>query len=106
MALVLAFITGILSILFAASLMDSYLVKRRQYHLIWAIAFALSFLGMLLWVLREGLGQSELLYRLFTTAGVLIPAYFGSGMISLMFPQLIEGTKTLTIGGTEVERKG
>ena len=97
MALVLAFITGVVSILFAASLMDHYLVKRRQYHLLWAIAFAVSFLGMLFWVLREGLGQSEFLYSLFTTAGVLIPAYFGSGMISMMFPQLLEGT----IGGTE-----
>ena len=61
MALVLAFITGILSILFAASLMDHYLVKRRQYHLIWAIGFVLAFLGSLFWVLREGLGQSELI---------------------------------------------
>ena len=57
---------------------------------------------MLFWVLREGLGQSELLYSLwFVTGGVLVPAYFGSGMISMMFPQLIQGTKTLTIGGTE-----
>ena len=35
MAIVLAFITGVLSIIFAASMMDHYLVKRRQYHLIW-----------------------------------------------------------------------
>ena len=98
MALVLAFITGILGIIFAASLMDHYLVKRRQYHLLWAIGFGLFFLGMLFWVLREGLGQSELLYSLwFVTGGVLVPAYFGSGMISLMFPQLTEGT----IGGVE-----
>jgi len=98
MALVLAFITGIVSILFAASLMDHYLVKRRQYHLIWSIGFGLFFMGMLFWVLREGLGQSELLYRLwYVTGGVLVPAYFGSGMISMMYPQLLEGT----IGGSE-----
>ena len=108
MAIALAFITGVLSIIFAASMMDHYLVKRRQYHLIWAIGFGLLFLGMLFWVLREGLGQSELLYSLwFVTGGVLVPAYFGSGMISMMFPQLIQGTKTLTIGGTErVIKKG
>ena len=88
MSLALAYVTGILSLLFAASLLEQYLAKRQPYHLLWATAFGLVSMSMVLWFLRETLGLNQWIFRLWYLSGaMLVPAYLGTGMMYLMAPR-------------------
>ena len=88
MALFLAYLCGLLGLLFGASLLEQYLARRQTSHLLWGIAFLLFSAAMGIWFLRETFGLGELIYRLWYLAGVaLAPVYLGTGVVYLMVPQ-------------------
>ena len=88
MSLALAYVTGILSLLFAASLLDQYLTRRQPYHILWAAALVLFSTAMLLWFLRETFGLNQWVFRLwYLTGAMLVPAYLGTGFLYLMAPR-------------------
>ena len=90
MSLALAYITGVLSLLFAASLLDQYLTKRQPYHLLWFIAFVLFSMAMGLGFLRETFGLNQWFYRLwFLSGNTLTAAFLGTGVLYLIAPRKV-----------------
>ena len=85
MALALAYITSVLSLLFAVSLLDQYLSRRQPFHLLWGVALIILSAAMVLWFLRETFGINQWIFRLwYVTGAMLVPAYLGTGMLYLM----------------------
>ena len=85
MPIALAYITGVLALLFGASLVEQYLSRRQPYHLFWAVGFLLFSAAMGLWFLRETFGLNEWLFRIwYITGPTLAAAYLGTGMIFMM----------------------
>ena len=88
MSVALAFIGGILGFIFAASLLDQYLARRRTYHLLWSVALFLFSVSMLMWFLRETFGMNQWVFRLWYISGAtLTPAYLGAGAVYMLAPR-------------------
>ena len=90
MALALSYITGILSLLFAASFLNQYLARREPQHLLWFGAFALFTMAMGMWFLRETFGLNQWILRLwFFSGAILVPAFLGTGILYLVAPRRV-----------------
>ena len=90
MSIFLAYVTSVLSLLFAASLLGQYLTRRQPYHLLWAVALLLFSVAMGLWFLRETLGLNQWIFRLWYLSGaMLVPAFLGTGLIYMMAPRKV-----------------
>ena len=90
MSIALAYVTAILSLLFAASLVEQYVMRRQPYHLLWAVALGLFSMAMVLWFLRETLGLNQWIFRLwFLSGAMLVPAYLGTGVLYMMAPRRV-----------------
>ena len=92
MSLALAYVTGILSLIFAFSLLDQYMTRRQPQHLLWFIAFLLLSMSMGVWFLRETFGLNQWFLRLWFLGGsMLIPAYLGTGVLYWIMPKKLAG---------------
>ena len=90
MSLGLSYITAILAVIFAASLADQYVARRQPYHLVWTATLMLISAAMVLWFVRELLGLSDWIYRLWYLSGpMLVPAYLGTGVLYMTAPRTI-----------------
>ena len=79
-----------MSLLFAASLVEQYVMRRQPYHLLWAVALGLFSMAMVLWFLRETVGLNQWIFRLwFLSGAMLVPAYLGTGMLYMMAPRRV-----------------
>ena len=95
MSLALSYVTSILSLLFAASLLAQYMKGKQTYHLLWAIAFMLFSMAMGLWFLRESFGLNQWIFRLWYLSGTMLAAtYLGTGMLFMIAPRRVAGAFT------------
>ena len=85
MNVVLPLLAAVVSLIFAAIVLDQYFARRKAYQLVWAIGlfmFALS-TGSAFWI--EAWGLSETAYRLWYLFGaILVAAYLGMGTLYLL----------------------
>lgn len=85
MSTVLPLAAAIISLTFAAAVLDQYFARRKAYQLIWAIGLFMFFLssGSAFWI--EAWGLNETAYRLWYLFGaVLVAAYLGMGTLYLL----------------------
>ena len=76
---------SVVSLVFAVTVLDQFLVRRKPYQLVWATGlfmFCIS-IGSVFWV--EAWGMNEIAYRLWYLFGaVLVAAYLGMGTLYLL----------------------
>lgn len=89
-------ITAVVSLLFAATVLEQYLERRRAYQLVWTAGLLLYSMASLMGSLREVYGTSEPVFRTwYFTGAMLVPAYLGMGTIYLVAGRrLAHGTMT------------
>ncbi len=76
---ILPLISAIVSLVFAAAVLDQFLARRRPYQLIWAIGLLMYFVstGTEFWT--EAWGLNETVYRLWYLFGaIFVAAYLGT----------------------------
>ncbi|MDO8751112.1 MAG: hypothetical protein Q7K03_08220 [Dehalococcoidia bacterium] len=77
--------TSVVSFLFALSMLDQFLERRRPYQLVWTIGLALYCLASLMQFVREAFQISEPVFRVwYFTGAMLVPAYLGMGTMYLV----------------------
>ena len=90
MSLALAYVTSILSLLFAASLLAQHSTRRQPHHVLWAVALILLSMAMGLWFLRETFGINQWIFRLWYLSGIMLAAaYLGTGMLYMITPRRV-----------------
>ena len=90
MSIFLAYVTSVLSLLFAASLLGQYMTRRQPYHLLWAVALLLFSVAMGVWFLRETFGLNPWIFRLWYLSGaMLVPAFLGTGVVYMIAPRKV-----------------
>ncbi|MFC2018608.1 hypothetical protein ACFLU4_01455 [Chloroflexota bacterium] len=85
---VVPLISAIVSLVFAITVLDQFLARRKAYQLIWAIGLLMYFIstGAEFWV--EAWGLNEVIYRLWYLFGaILVAAYLGIGTLYLLTPR-------------------
>ena len=88
MSLALAYVTSIISLLFSASLLDQYFVRRQTQHILWSVAFLLVAFAMFMWFLRESFGLNQWAFRLwYLTGATMVPALLAAGFIYWLGPR-------------------
>ncbi len=90
---VLPLISAIVSLVFAAVVLDQFFARRRPYQLIWAIGLLMYFVstGTEFWT--EAWGLNETVYRLWYLFGaIFVAAYLGMGTIYLLLRRNIAHT--------------
>lgn len=80
--------TSIVSLVFALTVLDQYLERRRAYQLVWSIGLILYFIASLIqgiWLLGV---DGEPVFRLwYLTGAMLVAAYLGMGSVYLHVPK-------------------
>ncbi len=80
--------SSLVSLLFAATLLDQYLVRRKTYQIIWAFGMFLYFISTGTEFLMLLNGPDPILYRLWYLCGaMLVAAYLGLGTAYLLAPR-------------------
>ena len=88
MALTLALVTTLIGTLFTLAVFVQYLSRRKPYQLVWTLGLLLYTVGAFLWFLREAVGMSGAIFRLwYLTGAMLVPAYLGTGTLWLLAPR-------------------
>jgi hypothetical protein len=90
MNIVLPLVSSIVSLIFAVTVLDQFLARRKPYQLIWAIGLFMFFIatGSVFWI--EAWGINETAYRLWYLFGaVLVAAYLGMGTLYLLAPRRV-----------------
>ena len=85
MNVVLPLAAAIISLIFAATVLDQYFARRKPYQLVWAIGLFMFFLSMgsAFWIEAQGLFETA--YRLWYLFGaILVAAYLGMGTLYLL----------------------
>mgnify|MGYP001279221978 CR=1 FL=1 len=85
MNFVIPLLASIVSLIFAATVLDQYFAKGKPYQLIWTMGLLMFFLSMgsAFWI--EAWGLNETAYRLWYLLGaVLVAAYLGMGTLYLL----------------------
>ena len=93
MNITLSLASGIISLIFALTVLDQFFARRKPYQLIWAIGLFMFFVatGSVFWV--EAWGMNETAYRLWYLSGaVLVAAYLGMGTLCLLTPRRVAHT--------------
>lgn len=81
-------ISAVVSLVFALTVFDQFLARRKSYQLIWAIGLFLYFIstGAEFWT--EAWGLNQVTYRLWYLCGaILVAAYLGMGTLYLLVPR-------------------
>ncbi|MEE8443655.1 MAG: hypothetical protein V3S37_07890 [Dehalococcoidia bacterium] len=77
--------TSIVSFVFALTVLDQYLERRRSYQLLWTVGLMLYFLASLMQFVREAFQISEPVFRTwYFTGAMLVPVYLGMGTMYLV----------------------
>ncbi len=90
---VLPLISAIVSLGFAAAVLDQFFARRKPYQLIWAIGLFMYFMstGSEFWTQMWGL--NEVIYRLWYLFGaILVAAYLGMGTVYLLVRRRVAHT--------------
>ncbi len=85
MNIVLPLVSSIVGLIFAVTVLDQFLARRKPFQLIWAIGLFMFFIsiGSVFWM--EAWGLNEIAYRLWYLFGaVLVAAYLGMGTLYLL----------------------
>ena len=87
---VIPLISTIVSLIFALTVLDQWVARRKSYQLVWAIGllmYSIS-IGSVFWI--EAWGMNETAYRLWYLFGaVLVAAYLGMGTLYLLAKQRV-----------------
>lgn len=98
MALSLAMATTIIGILFTLAVFNQYLSRGKPYQLIWSLGLLLYTIGAFIWLLREAMGTSDTIFRLwYLTGAMLVPAYLGTGTVWLLAPRGVSRVVTAVL---------
>ena len=85
---VIPLISTIVSLIFAITVLDQWVARRKSYQLVWAIGLFLYFIGTGTEFWMEGWGLNAGIYRLWYLSGaILVAAYLGMGTIYLLMRQ-------------------
>ncbi len=90
MGIVLPLASGIVSLIFALTVLDQFFARRKPYQLIWAMGLLMYFIGTgaEFWV--EAWGLNEAIYRLWYLFGaIFVAAYLGMGTLYLLTPRRV-----------------
>lgn len=83
-------LTALVSLVFALTLLDQYLERRRAYQLVWTVGLLLYFFASALQTLWAVGIEGEAVFRLWYYAGaMLVAAYLGIGSIYLLAPRRV-----------------
>ena len=78
-------LTSIVSFVFALTVLDQYLERRRAYQLVWTVGLLLYSLASFMQFIREAFQLYEPVFRTwYFTGAMLVPAYLGMGTMYLM----------------------
>ncbi len=80
--------SSVISLIFALTVLDQFLARRKPYQLVWAIGLFLYFISTAseFWVEFRGLNQIN--YRLWYLIGaIFVAAYLGMGTLYLLLPR-------------------
>ena len=81
-------ISSLVSLLFALTILDQYLARKKTYQLVWAFGMFLYFLSTGAEFLMGLNGPDSILYRLWYLCGaMLVAAYLGMGTAYLLAPK-------------------
>ena len=84
---VLPLVSAIVSLVFAVTVFDQFLARRKPYQLLWSIGLLVYFLGTAMEFVVGAYGVSSAAYRVWYLCGaVLTAAYLGMGTVYLLFP--------------------
>ncbi len=79
--------TAVVALVFAATVVDQYLERRRPYQLLWAVGLGLYGAASLLQTLWMAGVTHPVVFRLwYLLGGMLVAAYLGTGTICLLAP--------------------
>ena len=82
--------TSVVSFLFALTVLDQYLERRRPYQLVWTVGLVLYGLASLLHTLWAVGITGEVVFRLwYLTGAMLVAAYLGMGSLYLHVPRRV-----------------
>lgn len=82
--------TSVVSFLFALTVLDQYLERRRPYQLVWTVGLVLYGVASLLHTLWAVGITGELVFRLwYLTGAMLVAAYLGMGSLYLHVPRRV-----------------
>lgn len=87
---IIPLISTIISLVFAITVLDQFLARRKPHQLIWAIGLLMYFIstGAEFWV--ETWGLNETIYRLWYLFGAMsVAAYLGMGTLYLLTPRRV-----------------
>ena len=87
---IIPLISTIISLVFAVTVLDQFLARRKPYQLIWAIGLLMYFIstGAEFWV--EVWGANQIIYRLWYLFGAMsVAAYLGMGTLYLLTPRRV-----------------
>ena len=88
MVLVISLLTAVASLLFALTVLDQYVERRRPYQLVWTAGLLLYCLASAVGAFREASGTTEVGFRLwYYTGAMLVAAYLGTGTVYLLAPR-------------------
>ncbi len=85
MNIMLPLVSSIVGLIFAVTVLDQFLARRKPYQLIWAIGLFMYFVssGTEFWT--EAWGLNEVVYRLWYLFGaIMVAAYLGMGTLYLL----------------------
>ena len=85
MSIAIPLATSVVSLVFALTVLDQYLERRRAYQLVWTVGLLLYFLASFMQFIREAFEISEPVFRTwYFTGAMLVPAYLGMGTMYLI----------------------
>ncbi len=87
---VIPLVSSVVSLVFALTVLDQFLARRKAYQLLWTVGLFMFFIatGSIFWV--EAWGMNETAYRLWYLFGaVLVAAYLGMGTLYLLTPRRV-----------------
>ncbi len=87
---VIPLVSSVVSLVFALTVLDQFLARRKPYQLIWAIGLFMFFIatGSVFWI--EAWGMNETAYRLWYLFGaIFVAAYLGMGTLYLLTPRRV-----------------
>ncbi|MBF8267998.1 MAG: hypothetical protein HW388_1506 [Dehalococcoidia bacterium] len=90
MGLIVSLLTAVASLLFALTMLDQYLERRRPYQLVWTVGLLLYFTASAVEAWRGAFGTTEVAFRLwYYTGAMLVAAYLGAGTVYLLAPRRV-----------------
>jgi hypothetical protein len=99
MNVVIPLLSSVISLVFAITVFDQYLARRKPYQLVWTIGLLIYFVSTGCEFLVEAFGLSAFPYRLWYLGGAIFAAaYLGMGTIYLLAPRRVANTVMVLLG--------